>query len=110
KVFGAAQEVVARFRIPHHADVSQWLDLIAVCQMVWIAVGLFLARRTALFAPLAVLGGAGAALTVLQVVTGNDTLALLFPWRMSIILVPVATAVILTRLAEAIEGWLAKRR
>src|SRR5262249_20715848 len=39
------------------------------------------------------------ALTLVQVATGSDTLALLFPWRISSVLVPVATTVVLARLA-----------
>jgi hypothetical protein len=39
-----------------------------------------------------------AALTLVQVATGSLTLALLFPWRVSSVLVPVATTVVLSRL------------
>jgi hypothetical protein len=42
--------------------------------------------------------GAGALLTVAQAVSGSNELALLFPWRVSAVLVPAATAVILGRL------------
>jgi hypothetical protein len=45
-------------------------------------------------------------LTLLQVATGSESLALLFPWRISAFLVPVATAVILTRLVIAAAAWL----
>src|SRR5262249_3669702 len=37
-------------------------------------------------------------LTLVQVATGSHTLALLFPWRVSAVLVPIATTVILARL------------
>jgi hypothetical protein len=37
------------------------------------------------------------ALTLVQVVTGSLALALLFPWRMSAVLMPIATTVILAR-------------
>jgi hypothetical protein len=40
----------------------------------------------------------GAALTVLQTVTQSNSLALLFPWRISSVLTPIAVTVILTRL------------
>jgi hypothetical protein len=45
-------------------------------------------------------------LTFVQVATGNDTLALLFPWRMSAILVPIATVVILTRFVHSLADKL----
>ena len=44
-------------------------------------------------------------LTVVQVITGNDTLALLFPWRTSAILVPVATAIILAKFMGLVGRW-----
>ncbi len=37
-------------------------------------------------------------LTLLQAATGSDTLALLFPWRISAVLVPVSTTIVLSRL------------
>jgi hypothetical protein len=42
-----------------------------------------------------------AALTLAQVATGSLTLALLFPWRLSSVLVPIATTVVLSRLVAA---------
>src|SRR5262249_32252733 len=41
-------------------------------------------------------------LTVAQVASHSDSLALLFPWRISAVLVPVATTVILSRLVAAL--------
>src|SRR5262249_12606105 len=45
KVFGYAQHLLADVRIPHHAVVSGWFDVVAAAQLVWIAVGIMLARR-----------------------------------------------------------------
>jgi hypothetical protein len=99
KVFGDAQQLLADVRIPHHAVVSRWFDAVAAAQLVWVAVGIALVRRTPLFPLLAVPAAGGLALTVVQLATGNDTLALLFPWRVSVVLVPVATAVVAVKLA-----------
>jgi hypothetical protein len=44
------------------------------------------------------------ALSLVQIATSNDTLALLFPWRTTALLVPVATAVLLARLVEALAS------
>ncbi|HYT91183.1 MAG TPA: DUF6798 domain-containing protein, partial [Gemmataceae bacterium] len=97
--FARAQDIVANFRIPHHARVERWLDPIAALQLAWVAFALFLVWRTRLFIVLGVPFVLMMLLTLVQVVTGNDTLALLFPWRVSAVLVPVATTVILSRLA-----------
>jgi hypothetical protein len=97
--FAKAQHILADIRIPHHAQVSRWLDGIACGQIAWIALAMLLVRGTQLFALLATPSAVGVLLTVAQVVSENRTLALLFPWRVSAVLMPVATAVICARLA-----------
>jgi hypothetical protein len=97
--FAEAQRLLAEVRIPHHTLVRRWLDPIAMGQIVWVVFALVLVYRTRLFPLLALPAAMSVALTLVQVATGSDTLALLFPWRMSAVLVPVATAVILARLA-----------
>jgi hypothetical protein len=115
KVSGLADDILVTVRIPHHAVVSRWFDLVAGLQVAWIALGIALLRRTRLFVPLAVAAGLSAVLTLLQVIVeavGGDTttLALLFPWRLSVVLVPVATAAITARLVTLLPdrrwvGW-----
>ena len=96
--FAQAQAVLVNLRIPHHARVDQWLDLIAGLQIAWVVLGLVLVWRTPLFVVLGVPAALAAAMTIVQVVTGSDALALLFPWRISAVLVPVATTIVLSRL------------
>jgi hypothetical protein len=111
KLFGTAQWLLADVRIPHHAVVSRWFDAVAGCQVAWMVLGIVLARRTPLFPLLAVPAAGGLVLTLLQVATGNDTLALLFPWRVSVVLVPVATALVAAKLVARIPpgraAWVA---
>jgi hypothetical protein len=96
--FRGAQSILVTLRIPHHCQPRLWLDSIAMLQIGWIVLAVVLVRRTALAGVLGVALVLSALLTVLQVVTGNDTLALLFPWRISAVLVPVATTVVLAKL------------
>jgi hypothetical protein len=101
--FAQAQAIIAWVRISHHTVVSQWLDWVAALQLVWLAAGIVAFRRTPLFVPLAAAAVLGLVLSVVQVLTESATLALLFPWRVSAVLVPVATgaaAAGLARLAE----------
>ncbi len=98
ETFAEAQDILANFRIPHHARPDLWLDPVAAVQIAWTVLGVALTWRTRLFAVLAVPLVLGALLTLAQVATGSNTLALLFPWRISAVLVPVATTVILSRL------------
>jgi hypothetical protein len=97
-IFAQAQEVLVNVRIPHHARPDLWLDTFAVLQVVWVLLALVLVRRTPLFVVLAFPFAMAIALTLVQTWTGNATLALLFPWRISTILVPVATTIILSRI------------
>jgi hypothetical protein len=107
--FTAAQAIIAHFRIPHHAEPERWFDGVALGQVAWIVVAMVLVRRTHLFWIMLIPTILALVLTGVQVLTANDTLALLFPWRISVILVPVATAVILSWLVNDLEPWFARR-
>jgi hypothetical protein len=76
---------------------ARWFDVVAGAQLAWVALGLFLLRRTPPGPALAVATFGGALLTAVQVATDSDLLALAFPWRISVLLVPVATAVIVAK-------------
>jgi len=104
--FAEAQRIVAQVRIPHHAVIARWFDGIALAQVLWIAAALFLLRGNRLFLILAIPFGCSLLLTLVQLATGNDTLALLFPWRTSALLVPIATSVILARIILRFGPWL----
>ena len=98
--FSEAQRILAEVRIPHHTQPARWFDWVAGLQLLWILAGLVALRRTRLFLPLCVTCvlaflGAGAA-----IVTANPTLSLMFPWRVSAVLIPVATAVLVAKLAD----------
>jgi hypothetical protein len=98
-LFAEAQTVLVNVRIPHHCRPDLWIDPVSGLQIAWMVLGLALAWRTRLFIVLAVPFVLSVFLTLLQVFTASDTLALLFPWRLSVVLVPVATALVLTRLS-----------
>jgi hypothetical protein len=66
---------------------------------VWIALGLFALRGTRVFVSLAVAAAGGVAMTLVVTAFPNPSLALLFPWRVSALLVPVATLALAARLA-----------
>jgi hypothetical protein len=112
ETFAEAQAILVNFRIPHHTRVDLWLDLVAALQIVWALLGIALARPARLRLALAVAAGLAVLLTAVQFVTRSDTLALLFPWRISAVLVPLATGILLSRLVAAlpaaVEGTNAK--
>ena len=94
-----AQGILVHFRLPAHELVAEWFGLASITTITLIALGLFLARRTRLFLIMALSAAVGLLLTALQIITANDTLALLFPWRVSVYLVPLSVA--------ALAGWIA---
>jgi Domain of unknown function (DUF6798) len=106
--FREAERLLAEVRIPHHAVMDRWLDGIAVAQLGAMLVGIVLVRRTRLFPVLVLATAACVIFSVVQVITGSHTLALLFPWRLSAVLMPVATAVILAHVARGI-AWVARK-
>ncbi len=89
-----SQRILAAERLPHHCAPGRFFDWCAWVQVAWVAGGLWLARGTAWGRVLAVASGFSASLTLLQLATGHAGLALLFPWRLSAVLVPVATALV----------------
>jgi len=99
----AAQTILVDIRIPHHAVVERWLDAVGWIQIAIMLVALVLIRQSRVFPVLALGAAASVLLTLVQVLTDNDSLALLFPWRFSAALMPVATAVILAKLAQVIS-------
>ncbi len=96
-------------RIPHHAVPAQWLSATVPVQMAILLSALVLARRTHLFPLLAAPAAVSLALSLIQVLTASPTLALLFPWRLSTILIPASSAVLLARgvakVAPHLERW-----
>src|SRR5262249_22354573 len=103
--FAEAQRILSQFRIPHHTLIERWLDGIACAQIAWIALAIILACSFRLRTVLAVSTALAVLLSIMQVVTGSDSLALLFPWRISAVLAPVATTIILARAIAAASRW-----
>lgn len=101
-----AQRILVEVRIPHHAVIARWFAWPDACQLLWIAAGLWLVRHTAWGQALACAAAAGLLLSLVQYFSGSHALALLFPWRISAVLVPTATAII----AGLLAGHLAQYR
>jgi hypothetical protein len=98
EAFAEARDIIVNLRIPHHSRVDLWLDWVAGAQIAWVIVAIALTHRSPLFLALGVPFALSAALTAVQAATGDTALAMLFPWRVSSVLVPIATTVILSKL------------
>ncbi|MGQ0549331.1 MAG: DUF6798 domain-containing protein [Armatimonadota bacterium] len=106
EALAVAQNVLMYVRLPHHLLFDRWLNLSALLQIGIVAAGLYAVRRTPrLFSILLWCALVSAALTVAQAVSRSATLALLFPWRLSVLLVPICSSV----LAARAVGWVRER-
>ena len=99
-----ARQILASYRIPHHTLITTWFDATAVVKIVLIIVGLLLARKSRLFLLLLILSLIAAGLTLFQFLSNNLSLALLFPWRISTLLLPISTAIIAGKLVIAMTS------
>ena len=90
-----AMEILVNFRIPHHALIANWLDVSTFVQIAIVFSAIILLRRTKLFPIMLILIILTIAMTLLQSFTQSNTLALLFPWRVSVVLVPLSTSIII---------------
>jgi len=92
-----AYTILANYRLSHHTLVDEWFDWTTIVQIVLITVAMIFVRRTKLFWIL-LIGTLSALLaTLLVIFSQSKALALMFPWRISTILVPLAVAMILAR-------------
>jgi hypothetical protein len=101
-----AQRILVEQRLPHHALPSVWFGWIDLVKLGLIGAAAFVVRRRRtllVLVPLVVVGVGG---TLLQVVTGSYGLALLFPWRVSVVLVPLAGAVLIAALFQYTATYL----
>ncbi len=97
-----AQSILVDYRIPHHAIVTSWFGKSTLFQIIVVALSIYLVRRTRIFPVLLGPFLAATILTAAQVLTGNKSLALLFPWRISVFLVPIASSIILASIVSVI--------
>jgi hypothetical protein len=105
-LYREAQHVLVYFRIPPHALVNQWLNWTVAVQGIFILAALVVLRRMRLFPIYLILTVSSVLLTLIQVATRSNTLALLFPWRASILLVPLGVSVLLAALvARVMDAW-----
>ncbi len=104
-----AGDILVNIRIPHHAVPAEWFNATVVFKLLLLGSALLLVRRSRLILFIALPLGISLSLTILQVVTGNQTLALLFPWRLSTWLVPLSLAMLVARLANLVASHLPLR-
>ncbi len=83
-----------------HFDYKVWMNTEAFLQMTLIGFALWLVRKTVLFFSLLIGLAVLVVLTLITYSSGSIFLLNLTPWRISVVLVPVAVAVIVARLSS----------
>ena len=99
-LWSESMNILVHYRIPHHSLPEVWLNQTAYIQFGIILVGLALSWKSRLFPVMLSLFTGGLAMTLVQIATKSDSLAALAPWRVSVLLVPLSTALIV--------GWLVR--
>ncbi len=105
-----ARDILVNIRIPHHARVADWFDATVIIKLVFLGGALFLVRRDRMFLLLVLPLGISVLLTLVQLASSSLTLALLFPWRLSTWLVPLALALILGKSVHVLSNTVPTRR
>lgn len=109
-----ANHIVANLRIPHHTQVSVWWGRSAMVKLVLVLAAIVVMRRTKML-PILVIGFLmtyGPALVL--IIRPSNRIALLQLWRVSVILVPLASALLIGALVSLVyrkfEGSLLRWR
>ena len=101
--FAEAQRLLVEVRIPHHTLATKWLGPLDGLQLAWVALAIATVRRTVLGRVMLVAALGGVALSLVAYFAHSHLLMLVFPWRVSAALVPVATAILIARAAAWAE-------
>ena len=84
-------------RIPHHALIENWFsykDFFSI--LIYLISLLIIHKNKKIFVPLTIFGISSILLSILQFITENYTLALAFPWRASVVLIPLSSMIIVS--------------
>lgn len=111
----AAELILYSYRIPHHADIAVWSSALDLWRLLLVVAAILIVwRHRRLRSVMLAATTLSLTLTMIQLWTGNRALALAFPWRASVWLVPVATVLIMGRvlglLSAGVQGRLSERR
>jgi hypothetical protein len=113
EIYTQAMHLLVFERIPHHSLPHIWLGTSAYVQIGLILGGMLLARKSRLGAIMLVMFSGAVLFTIIQMITGSLSLAAIAPWRVSVLLVPLGTAIILAAAASLVvdllhlnQGWL----
>ena len=105
------QEILMK-RIPHHADIHYWFSYKDIISIITFFISLILIRdKTKLFISLGIFGFCSIFVSIIQYFVEINSLALIFPWRSSVFLMPISSIIIISFLIDKFrEKLLNKKR
>lgn len=92
--------ITVKIRTPHHFDFFYWFNKESLFKILLVIFATLLVLKTKLFkiiAPLTIIFGSA---TIIFIALNNQTLNLLTPYRISVILVPLSTLIILSKIVS----------
>jgi hypothetical protein len=114
EIAAQANNILVHERFSHHADPQTWFGVSTLFQVVVVIIGLGIAwRDRKLFTILMTLFSVGCILTLIQVFTKSDALAMLLPWRIFVLLVPISSALLITTVIHSIlsrSKWIGEHK
>ncbi|MDF1500734.1 MAG: hypothetical protein P1P76_09715 [Anaerolineales bacterium] len=99
-----ASQILVETRIPNHVLLKEWFNLSVIFQSGLILLAIYLYRKHPISIILTTIAAAVFLLTLFQIETGNQRLALLFPWRPSALLVPVSSVLLLGFVSDRLRA------
>jgi hypothetical protein len=96
-----AIDILSNERIPHHTQVDKWLDWTSAIKMALIVLAglIVFGIRDRIIVVFFAMAGFVALATAALHASPNDTVAFATPWRVSVILVPLSTMILATKLS-----------
>jgi hypothetical protein len=111
EIWRRSLDVLVLYRIPQHTEVAQWFDVHEALHIAVMLLGTWLAKARGLRHLMAVLLALVVGSLVVTAIFGLEAVAAITPWRASVLLMPLALAVIVARLLDAAQRrWPARER
>ena len=99
------QNILMDYKMPCHAKPSHWFCLQDAFRTFIMIAALYIIRKKKVFLMFFLPFLIALLLTIAQIITGSKNLALLFPWRVSVFLIPISSCILL---AEIISRYFRK--
>ena len=94
-------QIIFLDRIPHHALIDNWFsykDVFSI--LLYFASLILMNKKNRLFIPFFIFGFLSLSLSLLQFFLESKSLALAFPWRSSVFLIPLSSMIIISFLLK----------